>query len=557
MLRRAQNPFRLAACPLAQALTEATGIPSAQSALRHAIEGAFGEDAQKWRLREMLLASIDGEPPRSQTARWLQVSKRHLQRRRAKAVAILADHVRRLVGAPVLAAEDETPKQGDDPLATLAALALRARADLGVEIGEESDELQRAILPELLAVLSAQTKEINGKRPSARESLWPLFERPRLSRAEDAEVRFELEWLAFLRARHSSDARQMDGVATNLKRIAGDRAVWVSRALLAQAEANLRCGRVAEASLLLDEAEARDLRSAALVQLARGSALRAELALQRGEDALAQRLASAGYLALRGRHLDAGVCRSTIARARLRLGEPWSDPGDCGTRGSTWNRIAFSIERARSMAGDGDGAGAKRRARDAFRAALDLHYDGLAARAAATFGAAFEAATPQRRDWELRAFAHLLGTRDRSVACDLFASEPDEMGRARSFAGDERLADVLYVELQRAIPQLRANSSIEAAAARSFLARLSCYTVAEGAFSELRKAVASLNVRACSFAQYLLHYMDDAGDILENGFGAIVSPRYRAETEERLTIALSCFASGVRPREELRRFLVG
>ena len=59
LLRRAANPFLLAANPLAQALCEATTTSDAQAALRTTIERAFRGGFQERRLGEMLLRSIE------------------------------------------------------------------------------------------------------------------------------------------------------------------------------------------------------------------------------------------------------------------------------------------------------------------------------------------------------------------------------------------------------------------------------------------------------------------------------------------------------------------
>ena len=68
LLRRASNPYQLAALPLAQALCEATGILNAQAALQHVIESAFHESPQEARFRDLLLSS-EAEADESQAER--------------------------------------------------------------------------------------------------------------------------------------------------------------------------------------------------------------------------------------------------------------------------------------------------------------------------------------------------------------------------------------------------------------------------------------------------------------------------------------------------------
>jgi hypothetical protein len=585
LLRRASNPYKLAALPLAQAICEATGILNAQAALQHVIESAFHESPQEARLRDLLPSTEPEGVTCLRNARWFQVSKRHLQRRRAKAVSVVAQHVRKLVGGPQLVVVEERNGGAVDPLETLAELVssiepatasrifglgglqsnvdaamltIRRRVDVGDEIGEMNSELPRDISPSLAAILNVQARQINGTQATAKRELWPLLKKTQRDPNDDAEVRFELEWLASLRARHSGDARQMERVATNLRRIAHGQAAWLLRALLAQADAEIRRARIESAATLLDETERRSLRNFALVQLASASALRGEMALQAGDDASAERLASGAYFVLRGRHFDAYRCQVTIARAALRQGKSWTYPEDLGNLApSAWDRVALDVERARGLVGAGNIAGARRCAGDAFRTAIELRYDGLAARAAAALGATFNRRRRQRRDWYLRALSYLLDTRDRLAACDLFGLESE---RGDSFSTDllEAIPELLYHRLTSAVAQLRVQSDGESSLARAFLKSLSLYVLGYATDAgRLQDAIEALDARAPSFAQYALHFLEDATDIFATLFAAVAAPGEQAEVGDRLTAALQSFTACVRPRDHCRRFLVG
>jgi len=224
LLRRAYDPFRLGAFPLAQALCEVTGIANPEAALRHVIDKAFQEDWQEERLRHLLLPPDKGsDGTRREAAQRLQISTRHIQRRRAKAVSILALHIRKLVGAPPSTAAGDRERD-PDPLETIAEIvsdiepdtaanifrlgnpqsaaranliAMRACVDAGAEVATAGAQSEPSNFSPLVAILRAQSKELGGKPDEAARELLPLFTRAARDRATDPEARFELEWLSF------------------------------------------------------------------------------------------------------------------------------------------------------------------------------------------------------------------------------------------------------------------------------------------------------------------------------------------------------------------------
>ncbi len=396
LLRRARNPFLLSASPLAQALCETTGIVSPQEALESVIAGAFGGGFQESRLRDMLLASLK-VTRETKIPEALQLSRRHLLRRRAKAVAILASHIRKVFGSAEIVDFTEHGDAATAPLDPLDAIAgivsniepgmasrifrlggpqsvanasvlvIRERTEKGADF-DEIEAHDRYVDRSLVAVLRAQSQLVSGKDGAAEGGLWPLFARAARESSDSAEVPFELEWSAFLRARQRGDAHQMDRIARNVKRLAGDRPPLVLRALLADAEAKIRRGHLQDAACILDAADRRGLRTFALTELAGSSALRSEIALQRGDDAAAARLATGAYLVLRGRHFGAYRCQVSVARARLRLGESWSAPEDIGALSApAWDRVALDVEAARHLLAAGDAERSRVCALEAFR----------------------------------------------------------------------------------------------------------------------------------------------------------------------------------------------
>jgi hypothetical protein len=588
MLRRARNPFSLSANPLAQALCETTGIANPQGALESVIAGAFGKGFPESRLRDMLLSSVkaarESEPPDAS-----RVSRRHLQRRRAKAVAILASHIRKVFGvATLVSVEDQSDAVTEPPFDPLDAIAelvsniepamasrifrlggpqsvanarvllVRERAEMGADF-DETEIFDRCEDRSIVSVLRAQAQLISGKENAAEGALWPLFGRLTRGPSNPTEIAFELEWLTFLRARQRGDAHQMDRVARNVKRLAGDRPPWVLRALLADAEAKIRRGRLRDATSTLDAAERRGLRTFALTELACSSALRSEIAFQGGDDAAAKRLATGAYFVLRTRHFGAYRCQGLVARARLRLGESWACPQDIGALElPAWDRVALNVEIARHLLAAGDAKRSRACALEAFQIAADRQYAGLAARAAATVGATFGTTTQQRRAWRLRALTHLVVTRDLSVGCDLFAQEQRELSAALRCGPESELAGLIYDGLLTAVPMLRAESHVEGHASRVFLCALITSVFGHTRESDrFENAISALKTNAPSFAQYFVHFAEEARAVIHTVLQAIAQPNARAKAEYHLDAALLAVAEQVWPRDNFRQFLVG
>ncbi|MGA7283227.1 MAG: hypothetical protein WCB01_08945 [Candidatus Cybelea sp.] len=583
MLRRADDPLRLAGLPLAQRLCAATGISSPQEALGHVIEAAFKGIWPETRLRDLLLtADLDGRVSRTDTAQRLRVSMRHLQRRRARAVAVLASHICKLVVTPGADPPEKEHGAAVDPLEALAELVSElepavAAAILrlnGARLGERAAMLtmrasveagndveaqgQQVAFSPLVATLRAQSKTINAKEAEAERELLPIFASAARDLTQNSEIRFELEWLAFLRARYRGCVRQIELVATNLSRIARNSPPWKARAMLAQAEARLRCGRIQDAVALLDQAERLSVAAFALRQLASSSLLRGEIALHRGEDADAERLATGANAILRTRHCDAYRSQVTLARAALRLGKRWTCTEDLTNLApAAWDRVSLDIETARHLSAAGSADRARQAAHESYATALTFRYEGLAARAAATIGRTFGRSSFERRDWHLRALSHLLATRDRSIGCDLFAQEEEAAGEGFA-AFEEGVAGVLYDAVQRAIPLLRTLSKAERATAIGFLHRLTAYVAGREDFSErLSRAIEVAAVRSGCFARYVAYFSDDANDVLETAYGAVAFAQKRLEAHQRLAYAMRCFVTAVPPRDDTKRFYVG
>jgi hypothetical protein len=583
LLRRTGDSYRLASLPLVQALCRATGISNAQLAVRHVIEAAFRNAPHEAELRDLILASdIDAHLTRTESAARLRVSRRHLQRYRAQAVSILATHVRELIG-PIALITSEGEQLGDplDMLAEMiskiepgmaatlsrfgsprmAAIAdvldIRSRVEAGREI-DDAPALPPGLSRPLFAVFRAQSKQINGKGIEAREALRPVLTGDHRGLVWDAEARFELEWLTFLRARHRGDAHEAWCSASNLRRIAQDRAAWRSRALLAQTESEIRLGRTWEARAILREAERLNLLTSAISQLTSAGALRAEIAFCNGEDELSDRLASGAYVVLRGRHYDAYRCLVTIARARFRLGKRWNAGDNVSELGPcAWDRLNVTIEHARHLTADGLTGPARDCATQAFSACLSLGYRGLASRAAATIGATFTERSGARRAWYLRALSLLIATRDQFNACDLFARTNAQADKLPLGCFDEDVADALYCGLLDSIPHLRTDSERDGRAARDYLMQLGRYVLGlEELPTSLNDAAEAVAARANAFASFVLRFLDDFAAIVRPVFEATVDFRHRTGVASRLNAAIVEFGRRARAHDH-QQYMVG
>lgn len=556
LLRRSGDPFFLATSPLAQALCHATGIPNAKHALIRAIDGAFAQRSGEARLRALLHAPVEGTPE-AELPDALRVSRRHLLRRRAKAVTILAAHIRQIVGGSTPTAPPEetgSVLQPLDAIGELLSLAIRERVEMGAS-DERLTDLERYVDPALYAVFAAQARQIAGldAGPAAQSQL--AFAAAAVG---SAETRFELETLALLRARHGGDARTLEAVARNLKRLAGERPSWLLRALLAQAESSLRRGCLQEAGAALDAIDRKGAASFAAFEPVCASMLRGELAFAQGDDALAERFASAAYLVLRGRHFNAYKCQTLVARARLRLGVPWTAPSDAGLLAApAWDRVALDIELARHLAMAGDAARAKSLARDSFRVASVRGYQTLAARAAATIGALLGGR--ERRTWYLRALALALPTRDRSAALDLFALEAAPLvATLRIATAPAEFVDMLYAGLIAAIPLLRDAGRSEAQAANAFLRELVLRLLdAAGRPRAAADAAAALIDEAPAFAQALGYFAASASELIGTPMQAVAGFGERSKVQYRLDEALHEVERQAKVRANPLRFLVG
>lgn len=128
LLHRARKPEALAATPLMEAICLATGIAQPVAALEHVVRRALaGEDRTATTRRDAVVeVDFHGVLTNRELAAQKGISRRHFQRRRAKAVAAIAQYATGLLGSARLA-ESEPHRQTQWRFDREAAAYVRAR----------------------------------------------------------------------------------------------------------------------------------------------------------------------------------------------------------------------------------------------------------------------------------------------------------------------------------------------------------------------------------------------------------------------------------------------
>jgi hypothetical protein len=488
MLHRVRKPYGLARAPFADALCRATGIANAAAALRYVVEEALpGDDARAARLRGVLFLDYSSNENLGEAASRMHISRRHLQRFRAEAVSAVAYYMRKLLGRQCAGegSAEEMTGTSLEHLANLAAkvepgaaatihqltgagvseslqlVRLRAAVEQGSAIGDDAYANHPGVPRAIVAQFIAFAAEMNGRSPG--NASLPERASTRYSPA----MRFELEYLSFLRARQRGFVLEMKTIAASLRRLAGERGSALPVALQCQADASLRAGDVADAHVHLDLAGRLTFSRSDLRQFAAATMLQSKIALYENDTRRAEDLANGAYAVLNRHHRDAYACAVLVSQARWRRGAQWRPSLDASRLPrASWDRIAVDIEHARHLAREGRRKRAARLAMQAFTFASTAGFEGLAARAA---GVMYGIATSGSRreealQWRADAVARLLRTQDRLLCVGLLASaEPPA-------AADERLIDAMYRRLCVFVPQMLGDDDRQRRAVRSVLA---------------------------------------------------------------------------------------
>jgi hypothetical protein len=492
LFRRVATPAKIASDPFARSICRATGVANPANALRGIVFTALrGHDPIESRQRDVLLAlSFEGRDV-STVAERLHFSRRHVLRVKSEAIAAVAGHVRALLasGPEELS---EAPQMSGDPFEDLAEmvskaepkvaasisrlgefatsarsqlLALRAKVDHGVEL-DASAYAEFAKVPEALVSACIEfSLESGGADPISIDREAALLAGP--NQFDDA-TKFEIEHLAFVRARQCDRPLEMRAVAYNLARLAAVGSSAAGKALLCRADASLRLGDIAEARALLEQSGRLTFHRNDVQLFAATMILNAKIALFEGDAARAEDLAVAAYIVLQG-HRDAYGCQMLIAEARLALGRAWAPPDEAAAlRPNAWSRIAMDVEHARTMLRDGDVSGAEHMAGSARSRAVSLEYAGLATLAAATLAACAAARGDDAgaRRWDVDTLAGLLETNDFLLAARVCRDRPLVAGVR------EELAEVVRRRLCVSIPQMLADDARQQGAFEFFVTEL-------------------------------------------------------------------------------------
>jgi hypothetical protein len=261
------------------------------------------------------------------------------------------------------------------------------------------------------------------------------------------DSRSQRELHAFCEARERGLSLEMRSIAKNLVRLAPDRA-GRRTALASLAEANVHCGRIEEATGLLESMAPADATLArAKLELLGGAAGEA--------DDLARKAAAAGAAAERDR-----AAALVFALQACRDGVRSLEPVVPKVPPRSWTALSWEVQRAWQSLDSGRIARARTIATAVFARAERLGFLGVAARAAAALHCVASAGNDRRtaRAWCSIALARLLRSGDPLTAAGLFR------GRVEIRELDDPSLAALYERLCAIIPQMIADSPAQRAA---------------------------------------------------------------------------------------------
>ena len=426
MLRRARNLERLSTLPVVAPLCTALDEENPIAMVRMLAESSFGSNPGDRQLYELVRAcDLDATMTQDGLSRQYGLSRRQFFRRRAVAVRAIAHRVRELLRGVEIGAQ---PASSADVLVTSAlsdtepasvlrlypvldgetkarhtAALFRARLDSGEYIALASAlDAPREHRAVALA-LAAQSQTIAGDE---NESAATLSELRTLLRdpadTDDNEVRFELEFLNFLRARIRGYVHGMRSAAERMRQLAVPRSRFSTRAERALVETQLCEGRTDDArkdaqALELVALQSSDLRSVAWCRL-----FDALIGLRTGAFDDAETSALLADVALAHVHPDASIARSVTGEISLRTHHAWSPQDILSSRPRfSWDRTVLLVWLARHLLEEHDVNRAEALAEEALTIASIHEYNAVAGLAAATLGAVLDArgATDAAQRW--------------------------------------------------------------------------------------------------------------------------------------------------------------
>src|SRR5580704_8190611 len=369
LLHRVRRPHELVDVPLARAIGRALGTDNAAEALLRVLEAALPGDAPcEVRLRKLVLEYDFDSASIAQVCTTMGISRRHLLRLRSEAVSAMAYFIRKLLASESFDFSD-TDDMSENQIANLAEIVANSEPEKGATIYELGG-LGSSTASQLLRLRSAidQGSDFSAKTASGLENLPPelvqaciAFARESNGEPADDEpagalgrggvlrytavMKFELEYLAYLRARQRGHAFEMKTVALGLSRLAELRRGALGTALYLQADAHLRLGELCEAQRLLDQGGRFAFHRSDARQFASNILLNSKISLFEDDAKRAGELALGACTVFDSGSLNGYQAQIALAEARLAAGVAWLPPPETARlQPCAWDRIAMEVE---------------------------------------------------------------------------------------------------------------------------------------------------------------------------------------------------------------------
>ncbi len=578
LLHRVRRPYELVDVPLARAIGHALGTDNAAEALLRVLEAALPGDApSEVRLRKLVLEYDFDSGSISQVCTTMGISRRHLLRLRSEAVTAMAYFIRKLLAAESLDFSD-ADDMSENQIANLAEIVANSEPEKGATIYELGGlgsstasqllRLRSAIdqgsglsattaaqfqnLPhELVRACIAFSRESNGE-PASDDVPGSAATRGGVLRYT-AVMKFELEYLAYLRARQRGHAFEMKTVALGLSRLAELRRSALGTALYLQADAHLRLGELGEAQRLLDQGGRFAFHRSDARQFASNILLNSKIALFEGDAKRAVDLALGACTVFTAGSRNGYQAQIALSEARLAAGAAWLPPPETARlQPCAWDRIAMDIEHGRHLGMQGRWVKAEELLSPAHLRATSLGYVGLAARAAATLSvraAELDDAEASIR-WASMAYAGLLESQDFLLGLNLFQQPLSALHKL-----DDRVLDVTYRRTCVLVPQLLGDDREQSEATRTLLAAiLTTEAAKQGAM--LDDAIARVNAADGALPHYAARAAASLEHMLALTMLALYGQRCWPGRNARLRATIEHVIESLRPGPA-RNFIIG
>ncbi len=563
MLRRARNLERLSTLPVVAPLCAALDEENAIAMVRMLAESSFGSNTGDRHLYDLVRAcDLDATMTQDGLSKQYGLSRRQFFRRRALAVRAIAHRVRELLRGIDISAE---PARGADVLVENAlsetepesilriypvldthtkqrhtAALFHARLDSGEYIPLASALDAPREHRSVALALAAQSQTIAGEENEASATLSELRTMLRDPSDDGSEVRFELEFLNFLRARIRGHVHGMRGAAEQMRRLAPPRSRFATRAERAIVETELSEGRTEDARRDTQALESVALQNSDLRSVAWCRMFDALVGLRLGAIEDAQMSALLADVALAHVHPDASIARSLTGEISLRTHHTWSAQDIMGTRPRfAWDRTLILVWVARHFLEEHDLERAEAIAEEALTIASVREYNAVAGLAAATLGATLDArgASDAAQRWYRHALSVCAANGNVLDAMHMFAIPSLPQREFGPFENIDMVAAALAERIDIGYPLEVGGVPGSDPALRAFLEALLRFARGEG-MSILMAATAAFKQSAPRrFAQFVRSAADITAVVLL-GSTMVLPENERTEFAHQLRAAL-------------------